>query len=73
MTILGNMIGPMIGGFVAGHFGITASFVANSCMLLGMSLVIRKNLTDAPVVQAPIAATPTSVPAPVIDRGQGEF
>ncbi len=47
MTILGNMIGPMIGGFVAGHFGITASFVANSCMLIGMSLVIRRNLTDA--------------------------
>lgn len=72
MTVLGNMIGPMVGGFVAGHFGITASFVVNSCMLVGMSLVIRRNLTDAPVVQtAPVIPAP--VPAPVVDRGQEGF
>ena len=59
MTVLGNMIGPIIGGFVAGHFGITASFIANSLMLIGMSLVIRRKLTDAPLVNAaPIEPEP---------------
>jgi len=72
MTILGNMIGPMIGGFVAGHFGITASFVANSCMLIGMSLVIRRNLTDTAVSRnAPPGPAP--VPAPVIGRDPEAF
>ncbi len=74
MTVLGNMIGPIVGGFVAGHFGITASFVANSCMLIGMSLIVRRNLTDAPVAQAsPIVPTPTAVPAPVVDRGTDDY
>jgi DHA1 family multidrug resistance protein-like MFS transporter len=63
MTVLGNMIGPIIGGFVAGHFGITASFVANSCMLVGMSLIIRKSLTDVPVAHSP---EPASSPVPVL-------
>ena len=70
MTVLGNMIGPMIGGFVAGHFGITASFIANSCMLLGMSLIVRRNLTDTTVVHATTASTPTPVPVRTTDRGQ---
>ena len=69
MTILGTCC-PMIGGFVAGHFGITALFIANSCMLLGMSLIIRRNLTDTPVVHATTAPTPTPVPVPVTNRGQ---
>jgi MFS transporter, DHA1 family, multidrug resistance protein len=46
LTVLGNMLGPTIGGFVAAHFGITISFMVNSCMLVGMSFVIWKYLPD---------------------------
>jgi DHA1 family multidrug resistance protein-like MFS transporter len=44
MALLGNLLGPVIGGVIAGTFGITTSFVANSCMLLFMSLMIWKHL-----------------------------
>jgi DHA1 family multidrug resistance protein-like MFS transporter len=47
MTILGNMLGPVIGGFVAGHFGITASFVVNSCMLVTAGVIVWKNLDES--------------------------
>jgi MFS family permease len=49
LTILGNMLGPMVGGFVAGHFGITTLFMVNSCMLVAMSIVIWKNLDEQSV------------------------
>ncbi len=48
MTILGNMLGPTIGGFVAGEFGITASFVANSLLLVTLSVLIWKFVEDPP-------------------------
>ena len=64
MTILGNMVGPVVGGFVAGHFGITATFAVNSCLLLLTSLMVRNYLVDvspagppAPQPQ-PVAAEP---------------
>jgi DHA1 family multidrug resistance protein-like MFS transporter len=60
LTILGNMLGPVIGGFIAGRFGITASFVANSCMLVTASLVVRKYLSDPPAAQVPVPATQTA-------------
>jgi DHA1 family multidrug resistance protein-like MFS transporter len=60
LTILGNMLGPVIGGFIAGRFGITASFVANSCMLVTASLVVRKYLSDPPAAQVPVLATQTA-------------
>ena len=44
MTLLGNLLGPVIGGVIAGTFGITTSFIANSCMLVFMSLMIWKYL-----------------------------
>jgi DHA1 family multidrug resistance protein-like MFS transporter len=46
MTILGNMVGPVIGGLVAGNFGINATFAVNSCLLLLTSLMVRKYLVD---------------------------
>jgi DHA1 family multidrug resistance protein-like MFS transporter len=55
LTILGNMIGPMVGGAVAGQFGITASFIVNSCMLVAMSAIIWKFLEEAPRTEEPAA------------------
>ncbi len=54
LTILGNMIGPIMGGFVAGSFGITASFAANSCMLLIMCLIVLKQLSETAPARHPV-------------------
>jgi DHA1 family multidrug resistance protein-like MFS transporter len=51
-TILGNMIGPVIGGYVAGWFGITTTFVANGLMLLAMSVAAWKLVAEPPRHQA---------------------
>jgi DHA1 family multidrug resistance protein-like MFS transporter len=59
LTILGNMLGPVIGGLVAGHFGIIASFVANSSMLLALAFVVWKYLAESPPVPV------------VVRRGEG--
>jgi len=48
LVILGNMLGPIIGGFVAGHFGIHTSFIANSLMLLLLSGIIWRYLEEDP-------------------------
>lgn len=48
LTVLGNMLGPTLGGFIAGRFGITISFVVNSCMLLIMSAVVWKYFEEGP-------------------------
>jgi DHA1 family multidrug resistance protein-like MFS transporter len=44
LTVLGNMIGPMMGGMIAGTFGITATFLANGALLLLTSLLISRRL-----------------------------
>jgi len=49
LTILGNMLGPVVGGLVAGRYGIISSFIANSAMLLVLSFFVWKNLTEAPL------------------------
>jgi DHA1 family multidrug resistance protein-like MFS transporter len=46
MTILGNMIGPVIGGYVAGHFGIRSMFVVNSLLALLVSAMIWKMMVE---------------------------
>jgi DHA1 family multidrug resistance protein-like MFS transporter len=48
MTILGNMLGPMIGGLVAAEFGIAASFATNGLLLIIMSVVIWRFFEDPP-------------------------
>jgi MFS family permease len=55
MTILGNMVGPVAGGLIAGHFGIIASFVATSILLASTGLMVFRNLSDEPP-RAPGAA-----------------
>ncbi len=46
MTILGNMIGPILGGLVAGHFGIRETFLVNSTLMLGVAYLVWKKLAD---------------------------
>jgi MFS transporter, DHA1 family, multidrug resistance protein len=48
MTVLGNLLGPSIGGFMAGHYGIRASFVANSIMLVAMGAIVWTSLDTPP-------------------------
>lgn len=42
LTVLGNMIGPMVGGMIAGAFGITTTFIANGALLLLTALLISR-------------------------------
>jgi len=40
------MVGPIIGGFVAGHFGINTSFIVNSFFLVALSFIIWKKMEE---------------------------
>lgn len=40
MTILGNMLGPVLGGIVAAHTGIREMFLVNSALALAVAFVI---------------------------------
>lgn len=57
MTIFGNLLGPTIGGFIAGHYGINASFIANSILLLAMGTLVWRYLDAAPVASMPTPET----------------
>ncbi len=46
MTIFGNLLGPSIGGLIAGTFGIQAPFIANSILLLLTSYAVWYFLQD---------------------------
>jgi DHA1 family multidrug resistance protein-like MFS transporter len=48
LTLLGNTIGPIIGGVVAGTFGIRSSFAVTSIALLLLSGLIWRFLADQP-------------------------
>jgi DHA1 family multidrug resistance protein-like MFS transporter len=60
LTVLGNMLGPVMGGMIAGAFGITATFVVNGALLLALSLTVSRRLQlkelDTPLGAAPPAA-----------------
>lgn len=51
LTVLGNMLGPAMGGVIAGHFGFTVSFLSTSCMLLGTSYLIWNYLQEDTRIQ----------------------
>jgi MFS transporter, DHA1 family, multidrug resistance protein len=53
MAVLGNLLGPTIGGFMAGHYGIRASFIANSIMLVLMGCIVWQYLRTGPDSQPP--------------------
>jgi len=46
MTILGNMLGPILGGLVAGHYGIRQTFLVNSTLMLAVAYLVWKKLAD---------------------------
>jgi MFS transporter, DHA1 family, multidrug resistance protein len=46
-NILGNMVGPVLGGYVAGRLGMTASFLATTVLMTATGLYIRNALDDA--------------------------
>ncbi len=46
MTMFGNLLGPTVGGLIAGHFGIATTFVVNSALLVATSLVVWRFLGD---------------------------
>jgi DHA1 family multidrug resistance protein-like MFS transporter len=46
LTVLGNLLGPITGGFIAGHFGLTAAFFANSLLLVGAGGLVWHRLED---------------------------
>ncbi len=55
LTLLGNTIGPPLGGFISGHVGMSASFVINGAFLLTLSWILYRNLYDPQPV--PLHAT----------------
>jgi MFS family permease len=63
MTIFGNLIGPLLGGMVAGAFGITAPFVVNSILLFVASTAVWMFLRD-PERQVPAPADPLETVSP---------
>lgn len=44
MTILGNMIGPMFGGYVASHVGLRGTFLVNSSLALLVALLVWRKM-----------------------------
>ncbi len=48
MTILGNMLGPVLGGIVAAHTGIREMFLVNSTLALVVAFVIWRYMSANP-------------------------
>ncbi len=63
MTVLGNMLGPALGGVVAGAFGINAPFIANSILLVCTCLFVWRYLRE-PAPSHPRRPEPTDPTPP---------
>ncbi len=46
MTILGNMLGPILGGYVAAHTGIREMFLVNSALAFAVAFVVWKEMEE---------------------------
>ncbi|MDH3252732.1 MAG: MFS transporter, partial [Ignavibacteria bacterium] len=44
LTLFGNMLGPIVGGYAAEHFGIAGSFMVNSVLLLATGILVWRFL-----------------------------
>jgi MFS family permease len=58
LTVLGNLLGPIIGGAVAGAWGLTAVFLLNSALLIGAGFLVWRSFEE-----------PAPVPAGITERG----
>jgi DHA1 family multidrug resistance protein-like MFS transporter len=68
MTLFGNMCGPVIGGYLAAHFGISSTFIANSVLLLLGAAFVWKNVEpDVPL--PPAAPGDSDIAIPVASGG----
>jgi len=61
LTVLGNLLGPVTGGFIAGHFGLPAAFIANSVLLVGAGGLVWRRLED-PAPAGPSTAAAETAP-----------
>jgi DHA1 family multidrug resistance protein-like MFS transporter len=53
-TILGNMVGPVVGGFIAGQFGMTFSFLTTSALMIGTGIFVLRSIHEGTsAAQAP--------------------
>jgi DHA1 family multidrug resistance protein-like MFS transporter len=53
LTIVGNLLGPMAGGAIAGQFGITATFVATAVLLGVCAIFVWKRLDESALPAEP--------------------
>jgi MFS family permease len=67
LTVLGNLLGPIIGGAIAGAQGLTAVFFANSVLLVGASILVWRSFEEpAPIV--PTGTTGRGIPDEPLER-----
>ena len=62
MTVLGNMIGPVLGGIVASVTGIREMFLVNSALALLVSFIIWKKMEEPARVSAETTASIELIP-----------
>jgi DHA1 family multidrug resistance protein-like MFS transporter len=53
LAILGNMVGPLLGGLVASHGGIAVVFIVNSALFLGTALLLSRSFIELPARTTP--------------------
>jgi MFS transporter, DHA1 family, multidrug resistance protein len=56
LTVLGNLLGPILGGAVAGAWGLTAVFFVNSALLIGAGILVWR------MFEEPVPIVPSGIP-----------
>jgi DHA1 family multidrug resistance protein-like MFS transporter len=52
LNVFGNMVGPLVGGTIAAHFGIMSVFIVNSVLFLWTSLLVWKYVSEVSNVKS---------------------
>lgn len=65
LTLLGNMFGPTLGGFIAGHAGLQTAFLVNCLFLLALAFVFWRQMEDDSVRDPATATTRISGEPPL--------